>query len=71
MTREQAYKKVQLTFDDDSLNSEEQVEIFTAIYGRKPEEDEIGSEWSLSVAATPGLCGCSTRREHEDGACRR
>lgn len=71
MTKKQAEDKVRNTFDDDNLSHEEQVAIFTALYGRQPDEDEYGSEWSLAVAATTGLCGCSTRRQHESGDCRR
>lgn len=69
MTKKEAYETVRNTFDDDNISNDEQREIFAAIYGRDPEEDEVGLEWSLACAATPGLCGCSTRSEHEQGAC--
>lgn len=70
MTRQQAETTVRNTFDDDYLSHQEQVEIFAGIFGREPEDDEYGLEWSLAVAATPGVCSCLTRREHERGNCR-
>lgn len=70
MTETEAYEIIRNTFDDDNVSDEQQTELFTAIYGRKPEPEEYGLEWSLAVAATPGLCGCSTRYEHEQGACK-
>lgn len=69
MTKNEAYETVRGTFNGDNLSDDEQREIFTAIYDREPEEGEIGMEWSLACSATPGLCGCSTRSEHESGAC--
>ena len=34
----------------------------------QPDDDDAGL-WSLICAATPGLCGCDTRRAHEAGYC--
>lgn len=69
MTKHEAYETVRSTFDDDNMDDSDLMEIFEAIFDRQPEEDEIGIEWSLCCSATPGLCGCSTRTEHENGAC--
>lgn len=66
MTQRQAYEWVRNTFDDDTPDTDERDEAFRAIFGRNPDASEFGLEWSLMCAATEGLCGCSTRSEHQN-----
>lgn len=70
LSQDQAYSIVRDTFNDDMMGDDILEDLFVAIYERPAEEDdrEVGL-WSLICAATPGLCGCVTRMEHEAGGC--
>lgn len=71
MHREEAYEYVRNLYSDDVLSTSTLIELFEAIYGRHvTKDDHEDGLWSLLAAATPGLCGCSTRTEHERYACR-
>lgn len=72
MTEQEAYRIIRETYDDDDIDDLNLDVLFEAIYERSPEIDdrEVGI-WSLLCAATTGLCGCSTRVQHEAGGCRR
>jgi hypothetical protein len=65
MTEQEAYDFVRSTFDDDTPDDDQLREAFVAIFKREPDEDEEDSLWSHLCSATTGLCGCSTRSEHE------
>lgn len=65
MTRTEAYGFVRNTFDDDAPDDDQLREAFTAIFEREPDEDEENDIWSMLASATSGLCGCSTRSQHE------
>lgn len=69
MTENQAYEFVQHTYDDDQPDEQKLHAAFVAIFRREPDEDETNDVWSHLCSATTGLCGCSTRSEHESGAC--
>ena len=69
MTKNEAYDWVRDTFDDDEPDADTLADAFDAIYGRPAEDDETEAIWSLVASATPGMCGCSTRTQHERGAC--
>lgn len=66
MTKQEAYKRVRDMFDDEETVEKTLEELFEAIYSRPADSDDRETGlWSLICAGTPGLCGCSTRREHE------
>lgn len=70
MTKSKALNIVRESYDDDYLDDDTLEELFSAIYGREPDdEDRASGLWSLLCVATPGLCGCSTRAMHEAGRC--
>lgn len=68
MTKKEAYEFVQTTFDDDNVDDSDLRDAFAAIFSRQPDEDEICDMWSLLCSSVPH-CSCSTRTEHEQGAC--
>ena len=70
MTEKEAYDIIRDPYDDEMLpGGITAEELFLAIYDREPDEDEQEMLWSLCCSATPGLCGCSTRTDHDRGNC--
>lgn len=71
MHREEAYEAIRNLYNDDVLSTSTLIDLFEAIYGRHvTKADHEDGLWSLLAAATPGMCGCSTRSEHERYLCR-
>lgn len=65
MTEQEAYEWVRNTFNDDNSDDDTLRAAFGAVFGHAPERDEEMDMWSHLCSATPDLCGCSTRKQHE------